>query len=129
MLRLVGGRSENMGVVQVKHGGIWGHVSLSRDQEMPSDGAVEQNAANVVCKQLGYTNGGRFVRGVEDYFKHEPTVTWIRNLTCVGTETDIASCSSMTVVDLESVATQPPYTSDSGVVCFTSPGEILRCFT
>ena len=57
-VRLVGGRDKREGVVQVCYEGVWG--AICDDYDVPEDYGPERlhivldNAAEVICRQLGY---------------------------------------------------------------------------
>lgn len=80
-LRLTGGRDEYEGNVEVYHSGVWGGVC---------DDEWDLSEAEIVCHQLGYpgaitaTHGGKF--------GHTPSVIWMDNLYCYGTEKELDRC-------------------------------------
>ncbi|XP_071476062.1 scavenger receptor cysteine-rich domain-containing protein DMBT1-like [Diadema antillarum] len=83
-VRLVGGRSEFEGRVEIYHDGAWGTVC---DDEWDDDDA------RVVCRQLGYfTSGARAVRG-GTYGEGLGSIL-LDNVGCDGWESSLASCSS-----------------------------------
>ncbi|XP_072166776.1 scavenger receptor cysteine-rich domain-containing protein DMBT1-like [Diadema setosum] len=83
-VRLVGGRSEFEGRVEIYHDGDWGTVC---DDEWDDDDAL------VVCRQLGYpTSDARAVRG-GTYGEGLGSIL-LDNVGCDGWESSLASCPS-----------------------------------
>ena len=80
-MRLVGGRTEYEGNVEVYHSGQWGSVC---------DDEWDSGEADIVCKALGFpgaimaTHGGKF--------GHIPGQIWMDNLYCYGTEESLDRC-------------------------------------
>ncbi|XP_056006894.1 deleted in malignant brain tumors 1 protein-like [Ostrea edulis] len=84
-IRLVNGENNYTGRVEVFHNGAWGTVC---------DDSFDRREASVLCRMLGYHNGGwafnkaQYGQGLERI--------WIDNLECYGNETDISQCKSST---------------------------------
>ncbi|XP_037530254.1 neurotrypsin [Nematolebias whitei] len=80
-VRLVGGRSESEGTVEVFHAGQWG--SICDDQWDDSD-------AEVVCRQLGLSGVAR-AWGQAHFGKHSGRV-WLDEVRCSGNELTLEQC-------------------------------------
>ncbi|XP_053371211.1 deleted in malignant brain tumors 1 protein-like [Clarias gariepinus] len=129
-IRLINGRSNCCGRVEIQHKAQWGTVC---------DHSWDLKDAEVVCRQLGCgkavsaPHNARFGQGSEP--------TWLDDVQCTGTESYIDQCShrGFGVEDC-------PHHEDAGVVCsdlqsptmtwissnsVVSPGEVLqfRCTT
>eukprot|EP00117_Sycon_ciliatum_P037013 scpid48558/ scgid1506/ Neurotrypsin; Serine protease 12 len=91
-VRLLGGRTENFGCVQIYHSGSWGTIC---------SWAWNQASATVLCRQLGYN-------GVKDFkvdkAKAMPMLVenvslidmgrvWVEHVDCVGTEEALRFCT------------------------------------
>jgi lysyl oxidase-like protein 2/3/4 len=80
-IRLVGGRQESEGNLEIYHLGIWGSVC---------DDEWDKSEAQIVCKKLGFpgaiaaTHGSRYGYGL--------STTWMDNMYCYGTEEHITDC-------------------------------------
>jgi len=80
-IRLTGGRDETEGNVEIYHEGIWGGIC---------DDEWDKDEAKVACKSLGFpgaeiaTNGARY--------GYSPSVIWMDNLYCYGTEKRLDRC-------------------------------------
>ena len=59
-VRLANGPLESAGIVEVCINGVWGTVC---------HGGWDNNAARVVCRQLGYNAGGELVRSLGEYVR------------------------------------------------------------
>lgn len=81
IIRLVNGQNSNEGRVEVFYNGQWGTVC--------DDFWTDQNAA-VVCRMLGYFNGG--IAFVGAYFGQGSGVTWLDDVKCAGNENSIDKC-------------------------------------
>ncbi|ETE70263.1 Neurotrypsin, partial [Ophiophagus hannah] len=80
-VRLVAGKSNHEGRLEVLYNGQWGTVC--------DDGWTEWNT-QVVCRQLGFKNG----KIVSERFLEENTVPiWLDDITCSGKEFNILQCS------------------------------------
>uniref|UniRef100_A0A8C6X718 Neurotrypsin n=1 Tax=Naja naja TaxID=35670 RepID=A0A8C6X718_NAJNA len=79
-VRLVAGKSNHEGRLEVLYNGQWGTVC--------DDGWTEWNT-QVVCRQLGFKNG----KIVSERFLEENTVPiWLDDITCSGKEFNILQC-------------------------------------
>ena len=80
-VRLVGGTADNEGRVEISYNGAWGTIC---------DDSLDQVAANIVCRQLGYQSAihiwhyGYFGRG-EGYSE-------LDKIECTGFETNLGAC-------------------------------------
>ncbi|XP_034298726.1 neurotrypsin isoform X2 [Pantherophis guttatus] len=80
-VRLVAGKSNHEGRLEVLYNGQWGTVC--------DDGWTEWNT-QVVCRQLGFKNG----KIVSEHFLEENTrPIWLDDITCSGKELNILQCS------------------------------------
>ncbi|XP_022096135.1 uncharacterized protein LOC110982186 [Acanthaster planci] len=100
-IRLVG-PEPNLGRVEVKHNGIWGTVC---DDEWDIDDA------NVVCRQLGFTNGAARAASSAEFGEGEEP-TFLDDVACAGTESRLVDCSNRGW-EVENCG----HDEDAGVVC------------
>ena len=70
------------GRVEVEFDGKWGTVC---------DDHFDINAANVVCRQLGFTNGPNYVRK-SDYFGQGSGLILLDDVECRGDESSLFLC-------------------------------------
>eukprot|EP00058_Branchiostoma_floridae_P023048 XP_002608538.1 hypothetical protein BRAFLDRAFT_92363 [Branchiostoma floridae] len=83
-VRLVGGSSANEGRVEIRIGnGEWGTIC---------DDSFDINAANVVCRQLGYGNAASYEGWA--YFGQGTGSIWLDDVECDGDEETLLDCSS-----------------------------------
>lgn len=81
-IKLIGGRGEFEGNVEVLHNGQWGAVC---------DDEWDDAEARVVCRQLGYMDGtGRATDSAA--FGPARRRYWMDNVYCDGTEDDVTTC-------------------------------------
>ncbi|XP_035665561.1 uncharacterized protein LOC118408809, partial [Branchiostoma floridae] len=118
-VRLVGGSSANEGRVEIRLGnGEWGTVC---------DDSFDINAANVVCRQLGYGNAASYESWA--YFGQGNGSIWLDDVECDGDEETLLDCSSGGWSQHNC-----GHSEDVGVVCLdcSQPGVIPcgngRCF-
>jgi deleted-in-malignant-brain-tumors protein 1 len=83
-IRLIGGAAENLGRLEICFGNLWGSVC---------DDLFESNEAQVVCRQLGYTNYQRSFVEKSGFFGQGQTAIHLDDLDCNGTETRLADCN------------------------------------
>ena len=81
-MRLVGGYSPRKGRVEILHNGIVGTVC---------DDGWNDNAAKVVCRQLGYKSGKARSNA---YFGEGTGKIWLDDVNCAGNEDDLTRCRS-----------------------------------
>ncbi|XP_071844631.1 uncharacterized protein [Apostichopus japonicus] len=81
-IRLVGGKTSNVGRVEVMVNGEWGTVC---------DDVWDIYDAQVVCRQLGFT--GAIVVRSNAYFGEGSGRTWLDNVECIGTEGTLQDCT------------------------------------
>ncbi len=98
-LRLVDGESSASGRLEVYHAGQWGTVC---------DDSFDSNAANVACRQLGYS-GGEMDTGVLAGL--DPI--WMDDVACSGLETRLVDCEFRGFGEHNC-----SHSEDVGVVCF-----------
>ena len=79
-VRLVNGPSNSTGRVEILYNNKWGTVCKY---------GFGWNAANVVCRQLGFPKATYFGH----YFKAGSGQIWINNILCQGSEASLANCS------------------------------------
>ena len=82
-VRLIGGNSEREGRVEVLYDDEWGSVC---------DDWFDENAADVLCRQLGYSSG--LVMG-RAYFGQSEGPIWLDDIRCHGNESTIFDCMTM----------------------------------
>ncbi|KAK3593700.1 hypothetical protein CHS0354_013595 [Potamilus streckersoni] len=103
-VRLQGtGSNATQGRVEIYHNNTWGTVC---------DDAFEAADASVVCRQLGYTDGGSVVTNV---FGPGTGIIWMDDVNCAGTERRLSDCqfSNWGIQNCE-------HSEDVGVRCSTS---------
>ncbi|XP_061178330.1 deleted in malignant brain tumors 1 protein-like [Saccostrea echinata] len=83
VVRLVNGRLETEGRIELLHDGKWGTVC---------DDDFDNLDGDVICKMLGYRGANR-VFGTA-HFSNGYGPIWQDNLHCIGNETDIGDCLS-----------------------------------
>ncbi|XP_071494038.1 scavenger receptor cysteine-rich domain-containing protein DMBT1-like [Diadema antillarum] len=109
-LRLAGGSVASEGRVEIFYKGEWGTVC---------DDNWDIDDAEVVCRQLGYTNAERFTASA--YFGGGSGRIWLDNVNCLGTESSIFQCQhngwgSHNCAHIE----------DAGVVCRNDGSSEIR---
>lgn len=107
-IRLVGGVAENLGRVEVCFGNLWGSVC---------DDGFDSNEAQVVCRQLGYTNYQQSVVVRNGFFGQGQTAIHLDDLDCDGTEGRLADCDHIGVGNHNCA-----HFEDVGVICH---GELI----
>ena len=83
-VRLVNGPTEYEGRVEVYHNGVWGTVCGYYGWDW--------NDAQVVCREMGLSEATATIRYSALYGRGSGQI-WLDNVTCIGTELTIASCS------------------------------------
>ena len=118
-VRLVGDPAPNAGRVEVYYRGSWGTICNK-------DGTVDwnQNAADLVCEQLGYSGGAASYSG--DYGRGSNPVIFT-NLLCSSSDTSLAACRHDSL-------DSPSYCSTisakaAGALCSGSPGAVPTPYT
>lgn len=87
-IRLAGGPGSNEGRIEVYQGGTWGIVC-----DDTYDLEQQQNLANIVCRQLGFTGTGhQFIRAAGNTYGSGSGVFIMDDVQCAGTETTLAQC-------------------------------------
>ena len=81
-IRLVNGTSSHSGRVEVFHNGQWGSVC---------DDGLDMNDAAVICRQLGMNSPSAYYTA--GYYGIGTGPVWLSNLNCLGSETNLESCS------------------------------------
>ncbi|XP_045474566.1 lysyl oxidase homolog 2-like [Harmonia axyridis] len=81
-IKLVGGKGEYEGNVEILHSGRWGAIC---------DDEWDMAEAKVICRQLGYKNGTVKYTG-NGYFGPAKRQFWMDNVYCEGSEKEITSC-------------------------------------
>ena len=81
-VRLVGGSGSHEGRVEILLHGEWGTVC---------DDDWDLIDANVVCKQLGYSNGASAIHGSAQ-FGQGTGIIWFDNVKCTGSEAHLYDC-------------------------------------
>lgn len=80
-LKLVGGRGEHEGNIEIFHNGKWGNVC---------DDEWDKYEAEVVCRQLNFHQGGKPTHS--GHFGKARRKFWMDNLFCTGKEKELADC-------------------------------------
>ena len=80
-IRLVGGMTENEGIVEVPHEGVWGRL-CGRGWGL--------NDAHVACRQLGYYRAASY--NTTELSEHNSDAVLMDKLACNGTEANLADC-------------------------------------
>ncbi|KAJ8034719.1 Neurotrypsin [Holothuria leucospilota] len=99
-IRLVDGDSEYEGRVEIFLNNEWGTIG---------DDNWDNDDADVVCRQLGYTLGGTAYK--DAYFGRGTGPIWLDNIGCTGNEGNLLSCSHQTN------ASEASHSGDVGVAC------------
>ncbi|XP_072021422.1 scavenger receptor cysteine-rich domain-containing protein DMBT1-like [Amphiura filiformis] len=81
-LRLVNGKAESQGRVEINHNGTWGTIC-------DDNWSIED--ANVVCKQLGYPSGALVALGGATWGRGEGDII-LDDVKCTGDETALTAC-------------------------------------
>lgn len=100
-VRLVGGRSNNEGRVEVNFQGSWGTVC---DDDWTID------AAHVVCRMLGYSGADAFQTNA--FFGEGEGTIVLDDVRCSGNETNLADCGHR-----EILTSNCGHAEDVGVSC------------
>jgi hypothetical protein len=108
-VRLLGGRSMGEGRVEVYYAGVWGTVCSK---------GWDNKDAEVVCRQLGFLDG---TAAITPRFGKGAGVTWMNNIACKGTETELDSCAFSGWGESQCL-----YSTDAGVVCRGTLPKIVR---
>ncbi|CAC5424581.1 unnamed protein product [Mytilus coruscus] len=98
-LRLIGGRNENEGRLEINLYGEWGTIC---------DDLFDNIDASVACKQLGYCTGT--VLKSQTVADGNGTI-WLRNVGCLGSEMKLINCSH------ESYIRDCGHQDDVGIQC------------
>lgn len=88
-VRLVNGQDAHEGRIEILYADVWGAIC---------NDLFNLNAANVVCRQLGYPGAVRVIPSyiTKSYYTTESYYTnqiWLDNVQCTGHETSIIQCS------------------------------------
>ena len=110
-VRLVNGRTQYEGRVEVYHIGEWGTIG---------DYNWNLKDAQVVCNELGY--GTAIAATTDSYFGEGNGRTWLDNVYCAGTEWSIEDCSHSNW----NYGYSSHY-NDVGVQCTTGNVFIIAC--
>ena len=101
-VRLVGGSSYSEGRVEVNYNGEWGTVC---------DDGWDDIDAGVVCRQLGFGSSGTAIGSAA--FGQGSGSLWLNNVTCIGSESTLASCGHLGV----DVRSSCSHSKDAGIIC------------
>lgn len=102
------------GLVQVYYNNTWGWVC---------DDQWDKQDANVVCKELGYTDASVVQSGAAN--GHGNDTIWMNNVQCFGNESSLFSC----LHDGWKLNRSCGNNQRAGLVCSGSDGEILCATT
>ena len=115
IVRLIGaGQVVNQGRVEVLFSGVWGRIC--------SVSTWDAQAANVVCRQLGYH--GAVAAGYNGEFVRAGGLIGVTNVLCIGNETAVSQCTSGRM-GWGVVSECPPH-DEAGIIC-SSSGESNLC--
>lgn len=101
-VRLVGGKGEHEGIVEILLNGDWGTICSN---------SLDQNAANVVCRQVGFGVPATSLDGL--IFGTSTTQSWLTVVECDGDEPELSNCTHT----LQSARISCPYTNTAAVRC------------
>jgi hypothetical protein len=90
--------------VEVFNRGVWGTVC---------DTDWDNRDAEVVCKQLGYSNGGTALRAA--YYGQGTGPVWLDKVTCQGNERSLTGCKHSGFG-----RNSCPHSRDASVRCYVS---------
>ncbi|XP_070176422.1 scavenger receptor cysteine-rich domain-containing protein DMBT1-like isoform X2 [Littorina saxatilis] len=98
----INGQSANAGRVEVNYNNTWGTICEDH---------FDHNDAAVICKQAGFDGTNAVATGVASFGQGSGPI-WIDDLSCTGTETNIAFCrhSGFGITNCD-------HTEDAGVYC------------
>ena len=108
---MVGGNSYIEGRVEVYYNGEWGTVC---------DDGWDDTDAGVVCRQLGFGSSGTSYSSA--YFGQGSGSIWLDSVTCIGSESTIASCGHLGVGIIRSCS----HYEDAGVRCSGDTGLMIH---
>ena len=106
-IRLVGGRSNNEGRLEVHYNGEWGTVC---------DDGWDDTDAGVVCRQLGFGSSGTAI-GLAAFGQGSGSIL-LDKVSCNGNELFLAVCSHLGI----NVTRSCSHAEDAGVMCSSSHG-------
>ena len=106
-IRLVGGATASEGRIEIYLNGVWGTVC---------DDSWDNFDAVVVCRQLGYSTA--ISAHGSAYFGEGTGAIHYGNISCTGTEADLADCSHSDIG-----MHNCDHHEDAGVVCDTRPSK------
>ncbi|RWS27102.1 lysyl oxidase 2-like protein, partial [Leptotrombidium deliense] len=81
-IRLVGGRRQNEGNVEIYHVGKWGSIC---------DDEWDLIEANIVCKSLRYESGAERATGNSEFGRGRKLI-WMDSVFCAGNESSLNQC-------------------------------------
>ena len=85
LVRLINGPNAWRGTLQIFYAGHWGTIC---------DNAWDNNDASVVCRQLGFYNGGKALINLE--YGEGTGEILMNEVNCNGSESKIINCSAST---------------------------------
>ncbi|GFO24738.1 deleted in malignant brain tumors 1 protein-like, partial [Plakobranchus ocellatus] len=109
-LRLNG--SHTRGMVEVQIRGRWGSLCLKDMADRVQRNADMDPEANVLCRQLGFTQGGVFL--VSSTFDRSSVYVMLTGLRCNGNETKISDCDMFRGNDVQCES----HAYDAALQCF-----------
>ncbi|MED6271675.1 Neurotrypsin, partial [Characodon lateralis] len=109
-IRLVGGRSQSEGRVEVFHAGQWGSIC---------DDQWDDNDAEVVCRQLGLSGFAR--AWSQSHFGKGSGRVWLDDVRCSGNELTLEQCSKSAWGEHNCL-----HSEDAGVSCSPLTEGITR---
>ena len=81
-VRLVGGKSENEGRIEIYYNNTWGTVCSN---------SWDQTDSNTVCRQLGYTGATGYY--LSPFISHESAPVWMDFVRCSTYDICLGKCS------------------------------------
>ena len=112
-IRLAGGSNDLQGRVEIMYQGIWGTIC---------DDGWDDNDANVVCRELGYSHGNATRQA---QFGSGTGPVWLRQVGCTGSESKLSHCTHTGASNTLGCS----HAQDVGVQCYGFNGTYIYTYT